>query len=143
MRKKVSYICWKRQNDLIDSLAACIMNRVKTKIDDAHFFSVAMNGSFAKSKHKQFTFIIRYVDQKSENVYERLMDVRSISSASGEIRFQTFIVICDSLDLKIKIVYGKSILLLNTFGVMRIGGISKSFMTSLQVVKSVFTFMNH
>lgn len=78
-----SFISWRKQNMLIDSISECISNVIDKTVNDAKFFSISIDSTFDISKKEQVSFVVRYVDEENECVKERLLALKESASTQG------------------------------------------------------------
>ncbi|KAL4105054.1 hypothetical protein QTP88_020329 [Uroleucon formosanum] len=95
-KPQYSFISWRRQNDVIDSISYYIKHKVTNSIKKTRFFSIAIDSTFDVSHREQVSFIVRYIDDDSCNIQERLIGLRDISKTTGYNLFQIFKEVCSS-----------------------------------------------
>ncbi|KAL4130597.1 hypothetical protein QTP88_008018 [Uroleucon formosanum] len=95
-KPQYSFILWRRQNDLIDSISYYIKHKVTNSIKKTRFFSIAIDSTFDVSHREQVSFIVRYFDDDSCNIQERLIRLRDIPKTTGYNLFQIFKEVCSS-----------------------------------------------
>lgn len=69
---KFNYISWLRQNQLIEATAQFIRLNISDQVRNGKLFSVSMDTTFDNSKKEQLSFVIRYFNEETSSVYERL-----------------------------------------------------------------------
>lgn len=77
-----SFISWRKQNMLIDSISECIANAIDQNVNDAKFFSISIDSTFNVSKKEQASFVVRYVDEQNGCVKERLLALKELDLAN-------------------------------------------------------------
>lgn len=68
-----SFISWRRQNDLIDSISYYIKSKITNSIKKTRFFSIEIDSTFDVSHKEQVSFIVRYIDDDKCKIQERLI----------------------------------------------------------------------
>lgn len=66
-KPQYSFISWRRQNDLIDSISYYIKHKVTNSIKKTRFFSIAIDSTFDVSHREQVSFIVRYIDDSKNH----------------------------------------------------------------------------
>lgn len=94
-----SFISWRRQNELIECISDEIVGIISKSIKDSPFFSISLDTTFDVSRKEQLSFIVRYIDQKSGSIYERLIAVLETPITTGRELMNIFKQTCDSLNL--------------------------------------------
>jgi len=99
-RRKIKFLSPNHQNQIIDSIAQVIRNVVMKEIkEEDGVFSVAIDTTFDSSKKEQLSFVVRYVDENTCSVVERLVALKESPSTKGDRLFETFKEVCDELGL--------------------------------------------
>ncbi|XP_050065690.1 zinc finger MYM-type protein 1-like, partial [Aphis gossypii] len=94
-----SFISWRRQNELVECISDEIVGIISKSIKDSPFFSVSLDTTFDVSRKEQLSFIVRYIDQNSGSIYERLIAVLETPITTGCELMNVFRQTCDSLNL--------------------------------------------
>ena len=93
-KNKLSFLSWRRQNQLIDVISAFIRQTFCKKIKDAKMFSISVDSSFDKSRKEQTSLIVRYVDEETAEIHERLLAVRESPCTTGRALSELFQDVC-------------------------------------------------
>jgi len=96
---KNSFLYWRRQNQLLSTIANHIKGVIVSEIKDAPFFSVSMDGTFDLSQKEQEVFVVRYVSGVTGQVVERLLSVKQCTDGTGKNLFELFKSICEEQGL--------------------------------------------
>lgn len=69
-KKKIKYLSWKIQNELIDLLASSTRNLLCEDIKKSHWFSIIMDSTLDITKIDQVSIVIRYIklDYETRNL---------------------------------------------------------------------------
>lgn len=89
-KNKYDFISWRRQNQMIESLASYTRVVVLKQIKTAKFFSLTMVSTFDNSRKEQLSFVIRYLNEDSGEINERLINLKECSNTSSEQLFNIF-----------------------------------------------------
>lgn len=89
-RKELSFVSSDKQNQLISSVAEHISNKIQLEILAAKLFSISIDSTFDTSRKEQISFIVRYANDNSGNVYECLIAIKESDKTTGEVLFKTF-----------------------------------------------------
>ncbi|KAL4141396.1 hypothetical protein QTP88_004043 [Uroleucon formosanum] len=101
-KNKYDFISWRRQNQILESLASYTRVVVLKQIKTAKFFSLAMDGTFDNSRKEQLAFVIRYLNEDSGEINERLINLKECNNTSSEQLFNIFEKICNENSLNWK-----------------------------------------
>jgi len=95
-KSEVNFISWRRQNQLISSVATFIKRNIRDEIKKAKYFSISIDTTFDSSKREQLAFIVRYVSFKETSpvICERLLALKESSLTTGHQLFSIFQDIC-------------------------------------------------
>jgi len=89
-RKELSFVSSDKQNQLISSVAENISNKIQLEILAAKLFSISIDSTFDSSRKEQISFIVRYANDNSGTVYERLIALKESDKTTGKVLFKTF-----------------------------------------------------
>ncbi|XP_025205943.1 zinc finger MYM-type protein 1-like [Melanaphis sacchari] len=81
-KNKYDFISWRRQNQMIESLASYTRVVVLKQIKTAKFFSLTMDSTFDNSRKEQLSFVIRYLNEDSGEINERLINLKECMGQS-------------------------------------------------------------
>jgi len=95
-KPQYSFISWRRQNDLINSISYYIKLKITNNIKETKFFSIAIDSTFDVSHKEQVSFIVRYIDGDTCIIQERLIGLRDTPKLTGNHLFQIFKEVCNS-----------------------------------------------
>ncbi|XP_060854883.1 zinc finger MYM-type protein 1-like [Metopolophium dirhodum] len=103
-KSEVNFLSWRRQNQIISSVAKCIKTSINSEIKTSKYFSVSIDTTFDYSRREQLAFIIRYVsfEGPSPVIKERLLSLKESPQAKGSQLFSLFQDICLENNLKWK-----------------------------------------
>lgn len=103
-KSEVNFLSWRRQNQLISSIAKCIKTSINSEIKTSKYFSISIDTTFDSSRREQLAFIIRYVsfEEPSPLIKERLLSLKESPQAKGSQLFSLFQDICLENNLKWK-----------------------------------------
>lgn len=73
-KSECSFISWRKQNLLIDTISECIATFIDKEIVGARFFSISIDSTFDISRKEQVSFVIRYV--QNDTVKERFIALK-------------------------------------------------------------------
>lgn len=105
-RPKQSFISWRKQNMLIDSLSNYISLQISNSVREAKFFCISIDTSFDISHKEQVSFVIRYIDEKESQVnfkvHERLIALKESPKTTAFDLCELFKNVCveNNLDWK-------------------------------------------
>jgi len=105
-RLKQSFISWRKQNMLIDSLSNYISLQISNSVRESRFFCVSIDTSFDISHKEQVSFVIRYVDEKESQVnykvHERIVALKESPKTTAFDLCELFKSVCveNNLDWK-------------------------------------------
>ncbi|KAK3907343.1 Zinc finger MYM-type protein 1 [Frankliniella fusca] len=94
-RKPRNFFSWNRQNQYIQAVAQYIKNSAKKEVQEARFFSVSLDETFDFSRKEQCSCIIRYVNENTGTVCERLVALKVSASTTGEQLFNVLVNILE------------------------------------------------
>lgn len=80
-KSECSFISWRKQNLLIDTISECIATFIDDEIVGARFFSISIDSTFDISRKEQVSFVIRYV--QNDTVKERFIALKESSNTRG------------------------------------------------------------
>lgn len=89
-KKELSFISWERQNQIIDCIAQDISTTIKRQLNNSQLFSISIDSIFDFSRKEQTSFIVRYVDENTGQVYERLLAIAECAHTTGIDLFELF-----------------------------------------------------
>lgn len=98
-KQELSFISWERQNQIIDCISDDISLTIQKEIQACQIFSISIDSTFDFSRKEQVSFIIRYVNENTGLVYERLLAVRESASTTGWDLFELFKVVMQKSNL--------------------------------------------
>ncbi|KAL4083995.1 hypothetical protein QTP88_029311 [Uroleucon formosanum] len=101
-KNKYDFISWRRQNQILESLASYTRVVVLKQIKTAKFFSLTMDGTFDNSRKEQLAFVIRYLIEDSGEINGRLINLKECNNTSSEQLFNIFEKICNENSLNWK-----------------------------------------
>jgi len=84
---------------MIESLASYTRVVVLKQIKTAKLFSLTMDSTFDNSRKEQLSFVIRYLNENSGKINERLINLKECSNTSSEQLFNIFENICNDSSL--------------------------------------------
>lgn len=93
-KNQYDFISWRRQNELIESMAGFIQSVILQQIKSAKFFSISIDSTFDNSRKEQFSFVVRYVNEETTEVHERLISMKECANTSAQHMFEIFEKIC-------------------------------------------------
>lgn len=91
-KREENFISWKRQNQLISSVATCIKTFINNEIKLSRYFSILFDTTFDSSRCEQFAFIVRYIsfEGRPPIILERLLSLRESPQGKGCHLFSVF-----------------------------------------------------
>ncbi|XP_025423046.1 general transcription factor II-I repeat domain-containing protein 2-like [Sipha flava] len=89
-KKELSFISWERQNQIIDCIAQDISTTITTELYKGQLFSISIDSTIDFSRKEQTSFIVRYVDENTGMVYERLIAIEECAYTTGIDLFELF-----------------------------------------------------
>jgi len=98
-KRRRNFLSWKRQNQYISCIAKYIKTVIKDEISSGKFFSVSMDETFDASRKEQVSCIIRYVNEETGLVNERLVALKVSANTTGEELFKVLLDIFKELNL--------------------------------------------
>lgn len=66
-KSEINFMSWRRQNQLISSVAIFIKTNIRDEIKKAKYLSILIDTTFDSSKREQLAFIVRYVSLKERS----------------------------------------------------------------------------
>lgn len=101
-KHELSFITWQRQNQLIESISDDISSQIRQQITEAKMFSISIDSTFDASRQEQVSFVIRYVDDKSGLVYERIIGIKESPNTTGKDLYSLYVTIMEKENLNWK-----------------------------------------
>lgn len=92
---KFNYISWLRQNQLIEATAQFIRLKISYQVRNGKLSSVSMDTTYDNSKKEQLSFVIRYFNEETSSVHERLLSIKQCSSTTAQHLLSAFENICE------------------------------------------------
>lgn len=92
-KQEKSFITWKRQNQLIEAISEDISIQIRLALKKAQMFSITVDSTFDASRKEQVSFVIRYVDEISGQIHERLLAIKESPVTTGKDLFELFLTV--------------------------------------------------
>jgi len=96
-KSECSFISWRKQNLLIDTISECIATFIDEEIVGARFFSISIDSTFDISRKEQVSFVIRYV--QNDTIKERFIALKESSNTRGVDLAELFYSVCTDHNL--------------------------------------------
>lgn len=98
-KSQFTFVSWLRQNQLIEATAQYIRTQIVQQIKKGKFFSVSMDTTFDRSKKEQLSFVVRYINEDTGNVHERVLAMKQCSNTTAQYLLSIFENICEENEL--------------------------------------------
>lgn len=104
-RKKIKYLSWKIQNEIIDILATNVRNLISQKVQESQCFSIIVDSTQDITKIDQVSIILRYTflnfEECSLTIEESFLGFYAIDKHGAEDYEQLIITILKKLNIDI------------------------------------------
>ena len=81
--RNAKYLSPEIQNEIVDILAQMVRDAHTTKIKEAEFFTIMVDGTTDKSNEEIQAFVVRYLDAVTQEIEERALNVDGTGRSAG------------------------------------------------------------